>query len=218
MTKSTKWYYKTLTIFRYSNLRIKFIAKSRSSGFGPVSSYTVASGNSYEEYDYSSYLIFGYEEYNPEKKQNERLGDVAFSCTTIADLCEAFRLFVLLLQKYDVFEEVDDPNHGYHMFVKEEYRDVEEKVVNESEGSITIRFAVSENKKTQVFEPGVNIFFSRVEGAVFLPIRILKAVEHILRKLDFAGMALQTALLPERKWNRAGGSSSAARKVAEEEV
>jgi hypothetical protein len=213
MASNKTWHSKTVPLFRYSNLRLKFVVKSDSSDFGPSYSFASDNGNVYDTYNYSSYLIFGYESYDPEKKRQVKGSEIAFSCTTIVDLCEAFKNFMIVMRDNEVFGEVEDSDHGYECFVNEEFKSIKEKVSNEEGKAIMISFAVSEDPKTGEVQQGVNIFIGSKEELVFLPLRIIRAVEYKLRKLDFDSLMMLTAALPGRR--RKGSSSS--RKVTEEE-
>jgi hypothetical protein len=209
----------TQEIFRYKNLTFKIVVKSDYMGFSGGNSQN--SENSYYDLRTSVFLVIGFYKYDKEDRSKTVRHDVYFSYPHMHALKVAFQALSTMYQTNPtkIFDEVDDPEHGYLLAVNQKYMEYGEKVRG-AEKYVSMTFDTTENEMKNTMDKGVRIYIGMPEYNVFVPIDIFLSIDLMVQEFNLLtnSQNLTTAFMSNMASRRSSRKTSARRNVDEEEV
>lgn len=167
-------------VFRCGNLTVRLLAKSGERGFHRT--YRADGGDVFVTTDCSMYLVFTYAEYEGKKQVNKE--EVYFSFPHMRGLVAALDKVYDALDTGNVFDEVEDEEHGYLCAVSQEYAKKAVRARGAGDKPVTFRYDTYEDTKKNEIHMGIAVNVLSKDSRVFVPEEAFKTMHYIIERID----------------------------------
>lgn len=203
----------TLEIFKFSNLTIKLVNKSKNS-FDFRKGGKGEGNMEYQNLEYSTFLIFGYWKNGDENNEAVR-NDVAFSYPHMFSLKDSFNNIAECILTDKVFSKVIDPDFGEMPIVTKKYEHYLKRAVGIGK-SILFNFDIKENEVKNFYEQGVCLTIGDEDSSVFMNTDLFLSINMAIQ--EFSLLTNSQLLTNSYLANRSVKTSKVRNNITEEQV